>query len=111
MDKLKSMTLLEASELVKAIEETFDVDAYAGGGGACGGEYRVRHRARVLPGGQEDCCAQGRAHHHGPGTEGGEGDGRGRPEGDQGGRGQGGGRGGQEVARGGWRRVRAQVDP
>ena len=33
MDKLKAMTLLEASELVKAIEETFDVDASAGGGG------------------------------------------------------------------------------
>merc|ERR1719359_2560587 len=33
MDKLKFMTLLEASELVKAIEETFDVDASAGGGG------------------------------------------------------------------------------
>merc|ERR1719353_1600168 len=33
MDKLKGMTLLEASELVKAIEETFDVDASAGGGG------------------------------------------------------------------------------
>ena len=33
MDKLKSMTLLEASELVKAIEETFDVDASQGGGG------------------------------------------------------------------------------
>merc|ERR1719164_105758 len=36
MDKLKSMTLLEASELVKAIEETFDVDASAGAAG--GGE-------------------------------------------------------------------------
>lgn len=33
MTKLKSMTLLEAAELVKAIEETFDVDASAGGGG------------------------------------------------------------------------------
>jgi len=33
MEKLKSMTLLEASELVKAIEETFDVDASAGAGG------------------------------------------------------------------------------
>merc|ERR1719460_3100918 len=33
MDKLKSMTLLEASELVKAIEETFDVDPSAGGDG------------------------------------------------------------------------------
>jgi len=33
MEKLKGMTLLEASELVKAIEETFDVDASAGGGG------------------------------------------------------------------------------
>merc|ERR1719389_1514554 len=33
MDKLKSMTLLEASELVKAIEETFDVDASAAAGG------------------------------------------------------------------------------
>lgn len=33
MDKLKAMTLLEASELVKAIEETFEVDASAGGGG------------------------------------------------------------------------------
>ena len=29
MEKLKAMTLLEASELVKAIEETFDVDAIA----------------------------------------------------------------------------------
>ena len=29
MEKLKAMTLLEASELVKAIEETFDVDASA----------------------------------------------------------------------------------
>ena len=28
----RSMTLLEASELVKAIEETFDVDASVGGG-------------------------------------------------------------------------------
>jgi large subunit ribosomal protein L7/L12 len=33
MDKLKTMTLLEASELVKAIEETFDVDASASSGG------------------------------------------------------------------------------
>merc|ERR1712070_1098271 len=33
MDKLKSMTLLEAAELVKAIEETFDVDASAASGG------------------------------------------------------------------------------
>ena len=33
MEKLKSMTLLEASELVKAIEETFDVDASAAAGG------------------------------------------------------------------------------
>lgn len=33
MDKLKTMTLLEASELVKAIEETFDVDASAASGG------------------------------------------------------------------------------
>ena len=33
MEKLKAMTLLEAAELVKAIEETFDVDASAGGGG------------------------------------------------------------------------------
>jgi large subunit ribosomal protein L7/L12 len=33
MEALKKMTLLEASELVKAIEETFDVDASAGGGG------------------------------------------------------------------------------
>merc|ERR1719217_1051320 len=32
MEKLKSMTLLEASELVKQIEETFDVDASVGGG-------------------------------------------------------------------------------
>ena len=33
MEKIKSMTLLEASELVKQIEVTFDVDASAGGGG------------------------------------------------------------------------------
>merc|ERR1719401_2066437 len=33
MDKLKTMTLLEASELVKAIEETFEVDASAAAGG------------------------------------------------------------------------------
>merc|ERR1711988_369990 len=32
VDKLKTLTLLEASELVKAIEETFDVDASAGSG-------------------------------------------------------------------------------
>merc|ERR1719484_111605 len=32
MDTLKSMTLLEASELVKQIEEPFDVDASVGGG-------------------------------------------------------------------------------
>merc|ERR1719364_659335 len=31
IEKLKAMTLLEASELVKAIEETFDVSADAGG--------------------------------------------------------------------------------
>ena len=33
MDKLKGLTLLEASELVKEIEDTFGVDASAGGGG------------------------------------------------------------------------------
>jgi large subunit ribosomal protein L7/L12 len=32
VEELKTLTLLEASELVKAIEETFDVDASAGGG-------------------------------------------------------------------------------
>lgn len=32
IDQLKTLTLLEAAELVKAIEETFDVDASAGGG-------------------------------------------------------------------------------
>merc|ERR1712187_1076384 len=32
VDSLKELTLLEASELVKAIEETFDVDASASGG-------------------------------------------------------------------------------
>ena len=34
MDKLKAMTLLEASDLVKAIEETFGVDASASAGPA-----------------------------------------------------------------------------
>lgn len=48
LEKLKSLTLLEASELVKQIEETFDVSAAApaggmmmmapGAGGAGGGE-------------------------------------------------------------------------
>ncbi|MEM8612234.1 MAG: 50S ribosomal protein L7/L12 [Cyanobacteria bacterium P01_H01_bin.105] len=48
LEKLKSLTLLEASELVKQIEETFDVSAAApaggmmmmaaGGAGAGGGE-------------------------------------------------------------------------
>jgi large subunit ribosomal protein L7/L12 len=33
VENLKELTLLEASELVKAIEETFDVDASAGAGG------------------------------------------------------------------------------
>lgn len=33
MEDLKKLTLLEASELVKEIEETFGVDASAGGGG------------------------------------------------------------------------------
>merc|ERR1719506_2285571 len=32
LETLKSMSLLEASELVKQIEETFDVDASVGGG-------------------------------------------------------------------------------
>nr|QIE12401.1 50S ribosomal protein L12 [Ectocarpus siliculosus] len=32
IDELKTLTLLEAAELVKAIEETFDVDASSGGG-------------------------------------------------------------------------------
>eukprot|EP00931_Biecheleriopsis_adriatica_P121392 TRINITY_DN96474_c0_g1_i1.p1 TRINITY_DN96474_c0_g1~~TRINITY_DN96474_c0_g1_i1.p1 ORF type:complete len:214 (+),score=70.02 TRINITY_DN96474_c0_g1_i1:91-642(+) len=32
VEELKTLTLLEASELVKAIEETFDVDASASGG-------------------------------------------------------------------------------
>ena len=32
IEQLKTLTLLEAAELVKAIEETFDVDASAGGG-------------------------------------------------------------------------------
>nr|YP_011005974.1 50S ribosomal protein L12 [Dictyoneurum californicum]WAM62978.1 50S ribosomal protein L12 [Dictyoneurum californicum] len=32
IDELKTLTLLEAAELVKAIEETFDVDASNGGG-------------------------------------------------------------------------------
>nr|YP_011005277.1 50S ribosomal protein L12 [Chorda asiatica]QWK43177.1 ribosomal protein L12 [Chorda asiatica]WAM62140.1 50S ribosomal protein L12 [Chorda asiatica] len=32
INELKTLTLLEAAELVKAIEETFDVDASAGGG-------------------------------------------------------------------------------
>nr|AYQ94839.1 ribosomal protein L12 [Follicularia botryoides] len=34
IDKLKTLTLLEASELVKQIEETFGVDASAPAGGA-----------------------------------------------------------------------------
>jgi large subunit ribosomal protein L7/L12 len=33
MESLKSLSLLEASELVKQIEEVFDVDASASGGG------------------------------------------------------------------------------
>jgi len=33
VEDLKELTLLEASELVKAIEETFDVDASASAGG------------------------------------------------------------------------------
>ena len=32
IDELKTLTLLEAADLVKAIEETFNVDASAGGG-------------------------------------------------------------------------------
>nr|YP_010032376.1 ribosomal protein L12 [Schizocladia ischiensis]QOW07583.1 ribosomal protein L12 [Schizocladia ischiensis] len=33
IEEIKMLTLLEASELVKAIEETFDVDASTAGGG------------------------------------------------------------------------------
>jgi large subunit ribosomal protein L7/L12 len=33
IEQLKSLTLLEAAELVKSIEETFDVSAASGGGG------------------------------------------------------------------------------
>jgi large subunit ribosomal protein L7/L12 len=33
IEQLKSLTLLEAAELVKSIEDTFDVSAASGGGG------------------------------------------------------------------------------
>nr|ARO90902.1 50S ribosomal protein L12 [Corynoplastis japonica] len=41
VDQLKSLTLLEAAELVKTIEETFDVDASASAGGMEQTEFDV----------------------------------------------------------------------
>lgn len=47
MEKLKTMTLLEASELVKAIEVTFGVDASASSGG--GGMMMMAPAAAAAP--------------------------------------------------------------
>merc|ERR1712070_1367506 len=41
MEKLKTMTLVEAAELVKAIEETFDVDASAAGDAPAAAEEKT----------------------------------------------------------------------
>merc|ERR1711988_1903575 len=51
VEQLKTMTLLEASELVKSIEETFGVDASAGGGA-------VMMAAPAAGGGEEEAAPE-----------------------------------------------------
>merc|ERR1719150_242046 len=52
IEEMKTLTLLEASELVKAIEETFGVDASAAGGGM------MMMAAPAGGGGEEEAAAE-----------------------------------------------------
>ena len=116
IEELKSISVLELSERIKAIEETFGVSAAAPVAVAAAPRGRRRRRRRRRGRGadrvhrqprrrrrQEDPGHQGRPRRHRPGPEGGQGAGRQRPEQRQGGRREGGGRPGQGPARGGRR--------
>ena len=121
IDELKSISVLELSERIKALEEEFGVSATAvaaaapAGGrrwrrGRCrgGGADRVRrrpHRRRR----QEDPGHQGRPRGDRPRPQGGQGARRRGAQGDQGGRRARGGRQAQGRARGGRRERRGQV--
>ena len=123
IDELKSISVLELSERIKALEEEFGVSATAvaaaapaggggggGGGRGRGGAVRVRrrpHRRRR----QEDPGHQGRPRGDRPRPQGGQGPRRRGPQARQGGRRQGRGRQAQGRARGGRRLRRGQVVP
>ena len=117
IEALKEMSLLEASELVKDIEETFGVSAAApvavaaapaAGDGAAAAEEKSDFDV-VLEGFGDNKIAVIKVRDHGPGPEGGQGGCRGRSEAHPGGRGQGQGRGDQGQAGGGRRRRHPQV--
>ena len=99
VEALKEMTLLEASELVKAIEDTFGVSAAAPAAVVAG-------PAAAAPAEEEN---QGRPRAHQPWPEGGQGGRRVRPQGRARGCQEGGRRGRQGEARGCRRRRHHQV--
>ena len=129
VDALKEMTLLEASELVKAIEETFGVSAAApvavaaapAAGAAAAEEEEKTNFDVVLEGFGDNKIAvikvvraltslhQGRPRSDQPRPQGGQGGRRGCPQGRPRGRQEGGRRGRQEAARGGRRHRHPQV--
>ena len=120
IEELKTISVLELSERIKALEEAFGVSASAvaaaapvaaGGGGAEaaeGGADGVRRRPDRRRR-QEDPGHQGRPRRHRPWPEGGQGARRRGPQAGQGGHRQGRGRQAQGRARRGRRVRRAQV--
>ncbi len=117
LDKISSMTVLELSELIKAMEDKFGVSAaaavaVAGPAAAPGRSRRGADRVHRRPGlvrreqGQRD---QGRARADGPRPEGSQGPGRRRAEARQGRHLEGRRRSREEEARGSGRQGRGQV--
>ena len=120
IEELKSISVLELSERIKALEEEFGVSATAvaaaapAGGGAGDGapaeeEQSTVRRHRHRPGRQEDPGDQGRPRRHGPGPQGGQGARRRGAQARQGGHRARRGRQAQGRARGGRRERRGQV--
>src|SRR4029450_7809383 len=120
IDEIKKMSVLELSELIKALEEEFGVSATAVAaaapaaagardGGAAEAASSTRGRAPPRRGRQEDPGDQGRACRDRPWPQGGQGA-RGRgPQAGQGGHRPRGGGEAPEQAPGGWRHRRAEV--
>jgi hypothetical protein len=107
IDELKSISVLELSERIKALEEAFGVSATAVAPVAAAGAAPADGGRR-----QEDPGDQGRPRRDRPGPEGGQGTRRRGPEACQGGHRQGRGRQAQGRPRRGRRLRRAQVaDP